>query len=150
MRALGAHPLLGNLAPPAKRINFHRTTQQCELSEAGSTLEKLVHFGDLYVMYPSAADAKNVMMRLDVAIIAREIMQERYLARLSHFAKLLQNPMDCGQRYVGMPATDCRTDLVGARMVLRSEQGLYDCKPLGCQGNPALTTSRDELAQPLG
>ena len=36
-------------------------------------------------------------MRLQVAVIARNIMQERYLARLSHFAKLLQNPMDCGQ-----------------------------------------------------
>ena len=48
-------------------------------------------------MYPSASDAKDVVMRLNVAVIARNIVQERYLARLSHFAKLLQNPMDCGQ-----------------------------------------------------
>jgi len=48
-------------------------------------------------MYPSASDAKDVVMRLHVAVIARNIVQERYLARLSYFAKLFQNPMDCGQ-----------------------------------------------------
>ena len=97
VRALSMHSFLGKLAPPAESINFQRTAQQCELSQAGSTLEKLVHFGYLYVMYPSASDAKDVVMRLHVAVIARNIVQERYLARLSHFAKLLQNPMDCGQ-----------------------------------------------------
>ena len=94
---MGVHSLLGKLAPPAESINFYRTAQQCELSEAGSTLEKLVYFGYLYVMYPSASDAKDVVMRLHVAVITRKIVQNRYLARLSHFAKLLQNPMDCGQ-----------------------------------------------------
>jgi hypothetical protein len=47
-------------------------------------------------MYPSASDTKDVMMRLDVTVIARNIVQERHLARLSHFAKLFQNTMDCG------------------------------------------------------
>ena len=91
------HSLLGKLAPPAESIDFQRTAQQCELSQVGSTLEKLVHFWYLYVMYPSASDAQDVVMRLHVAVIARNIVQERYRARLSHFAKLLQNPMDCGQ-----------------------------------------------------
>jgi hypothetical protein len=50
---------------------------------------------------------------------------------------------------MGMPATYCRADLVGARMVLRSEQGPYDCEPLGYDGNPPLTTPRDELAESL-
>jgi len=95
--ALGVHSLLGQLAPSAESFNFQRTAQQCELSQAGSTLEKLVHFGYFYVTYPSASDAKDVVMRLHVAVIARKIVQDRYLARLSHFAKLLQNPMDCGQ-----------------------------------------------------
>jgi hypothetical protein len=95
--ALGVHSLLGKLAPLAESLNFQRTAQQCERSQAGSTLEKLVRLGYLDVMYPSASDAKDVVMRLHVAVIARNIVQERYLARLSHFAKLLQNPMDCGQ-----------------------------------------------------
>jgi hypothetical protein len=93
----GVHSLLGKLAPPAESINFYRTAQQCELSEAGPTLEKLVHFGYLQVIYPSASDAKDVMMRLYVAVIACNIVQQRYLARLTHFAKLIQNPMDCSQ-----------------------------------------------------
>ena len=89
--------LLGKLAPPANSINFQRTAQQFELSQAGSTLQKLVRFRYLDVVQPSASDAKHMMMRLHVAVKARSIVQERYLARLSHFAKLLQNPMDCGQ-----------------------------------------------------
>jgi len=88
-------------------------------------------------------------MRLHVAVIARKIVEHRYLARLSYFAKLLQNPMDRGQRYVGVSATNRRTDLVGARMVLRSEQGTYDSEPLGCDGDPARPTPRDELPQSL-
>jgi hypothetical protein len=48
-----------------------------------------------------------------------------------------------------MPATYGCTDLVGARMVLRSEQDSYDGEPLGCHGNPTLMTPRDELAESL-
>ena len=94
---LGVHSLFGKLASPAESINFYRAAQQCELSQAGFTLEKLIHFGYLDVMYPPASYAKDVVVRLDVAVVPRNIVQERYLARLSHFAKLLQNPMDCGQ-----------------------------------------------------
>jgi hypothetical protein len=92
-----AGSLQGNLAAPAERIDFQRTAQQRELSQAGYAFEKLVHFGYLYVMYSSAADAKDVVMRLHVAVKARSIVQKRYLARLSHFAKLFQNPMDRGR-----------------------------------------------------
>src|SRR5579871_5117303 len=48
-----------------------------------------------------------------------------------------------------MPAAYRRADLVGARMVLRSEQRPYDREPLGCDGNPAPATPCDEFAQPL-
>jgi hypothetical protein len=44
-----------------------------------------------------------------------------------------------------MIATYYLTDLVGARMVLRSEERSYDSKPLGCDGNPPLATPRHEL-----
>ena len=93
----GLHSLFGKLAPPAESLDLQRTAQQCELSQTGCTFEKLVHFGYLYVMYPSASDAKDVVVRLHVAVKARNIVQERYFARFSDFAKLLQNPMDCGQ-----------------------------------------------------
>jgi hypothetical protein len=94
---VAVHSLSGKLAALAESLDFQRTAEQCELSQAGCTFEKLVHFGHLYVMYPSASDAKDMVMRLHVAVVARNIVEEGYLARLSHFAKLLQNPMDCGQ-----------------------------------------------------
>jgi hypothetical protein len=138
--------LFGKLAAPAESLDFQRAAKQCKLSKVGRTFEKPVRFGYLYVMYPSASHAKNVVMRLHVAVIACNVVEERHLARLSHFTKLLQNPVDRGQRNVGMPATYCLTDLIGARMVLRSEECTYDCKPLGRDGDPSLATPRHELA----
>jgi hypothetical protein len=146
---LTAGSLFSQLAAPAESLDFQRAAKQCKLSKVGSTFEKLVRFGYLQVMYPSASHTKDMVMRLHVAVIACNVVEERYLARLSHFAKLLQNPMDRGQRYVGMPAPYCLTDLVGARMVFRSEEGSYDRKPLGCDCNPALATPGHELTQSL-
>lgn len=48
-----------------------------------------------------------------------------------------------------MPATHRRVDLVGARMVLGIEQGLYDGEPLGRYRNPALAAARNELTESL-
>jgi hypothetical protein len=95
--ALAARSLLGKLAGPAEGLDFQRAAKQCELSKVGGTFEKLVRVGDLYVMDPSASHAKDVVMRLHVAVIACDVMEERHLTRLSHFAKLLQNPVDRGQ-----------------------------------------------------
>ena len=67
------------------------------MSEASFTLEKLLHFGYLDVVYAPASDAKDVVMRLDIAVITCNIVQNRYLARLSYLAKLFQNPMGGGQ-----------------------------------------------------
>src|SRR5260370_17922021 len=100
-------------------------------------------------MYPSTSHAQDVVMRLHVAVIARNIVQERYLARLSHLAKLLQHSMDGGQRNVRMDEAYCRTDLVGVRMLLRPEQRLYDCEALAGAANPPLTTPRNELGESL-
>ena len=88
--------LFGELAPLAESVDFQRAAQQCELSQARRTFQKLVHFRYLDVMYPPASDTKDVVMRLHVAVIARNIVQERYLACFSYFAKLLKNPMDGG------------------------------------------------------
>jgi hypothetical protein len=94
---LGLHSLLRELASLAESLDFQRTAQQCELSEAGCAFEKLVHFGNLDVLYPSAADAEDVVVRLDVAVIAGNVVEEGYLAGLADFAKLLENAMDGGQ-----------------------------------------------------
>ena len=97
MCALAVRSFFGKLATPAESLDFQRAAKQCKLSEAGRTFDKLVRFGNFYVMYPSASHTKDVVMRLHVAVIACNVVEERYLARLSHFAKLLQNPMDRGQ-----------------------------------------------------
>jgi uncharacterized protein with GYD domain len=94
---MGGRSLVCELAPPAESFDLQRTAQRCELSKAGCTFEQLVNFGYLDVVYPSAADAEDMVMRLDVAVIARNIVQQGYLVRLSHFAKLFENPMDCSQ-----------------------------------------------------
>lgn len=94
---MGLHSLLRELASLAESLDFQRTAQQCELSEAGCAFEKLVHFGNLDVLYPSAADAEDVVVRLDVAVIAGNVVEEGYLAGLADFAKLLENAMDGGQ-----------------------------------------------------
>lgn len=148
VRTLGVHWLLGKLTPPAESINFQRTAQQYELSQAGSTLEKLIHFGYLYVIYPFASDAKDVVMRLHMAVITRTAMKRRDLARLTHLAKLLENPMDCGQRYVWMfPAYDS-TDFFGAGMILRSDQRLNDGQALRGDRQPPLAATLHEFTQP--
>lgn len=94
---MGLHSLLRELASLAESLDFQRTAQQCELSEAGCAFEELVHFGNLDVLYPSAADAEDVVVRLDVAVIAGNVVEEGYLAGLADFAKLLENAMDGGQ-----------------------------------------------------
>jgi hypothetical protein len=143
-----ARSLLGDLAASAERMDLQRTAQQCELSQAPGTFDKLVHVGNLDVVYPPAADAKNMMVRLDVAVIASDIVQERYLARLTDVAKFVKDAVDGGQGYVGMLAAHGSTDVFGARVILRSEQGLYYRQPLGSDGDTAFAASRDEFAEP--
>ena len=100
-------------------------------------------------MDPAASNANDMVMTLDVAVIARDIVEVGYLAGLAHFTELLENTMDRRQGHMGMRAADRRTDFVGARMVLGGEQGIDDGQPLGCDRNPLLTTSRVEFAEPL-
>ncbi len=89
--------LFGNLALFAKSLDFQRTAEQRELPQAGCTFEELVYLGHLDVVHPFASHANDVVMRLDVAVIACDIVQQRDLARLSNFAKFVQNPMDSRQ-----------------------------------------------------
>jgi hypothetical protein len=72
---LGSHSLFGNLATPAQSLDFQRAAQQRELSQAGCRFEQLVHRGHLNVIDAPAADAKDVMMRLYVTVIARKVVQ---------------------------------------------------------------------------
>ena len=94
---MAARSLFGKLAAPAESLDFQRAAKQCKLSKVWGTFEKLVCFGYLDVMDPSASHTKDVVMRLYVSVIARNVVEEGYLARLSHLAKLLEDPVDRGQ-----------------------------------------------------
>jgi hypothetical protein len=141
--------LLGHLAASAERLDFQRTAYQGELPQTGSTFEELVHFRYLDILNAPAANANDMMMRLDVAVVTRGIMQKRYLARLADLAEFLQNPMHGRQRDMGMAAADSRIDLVGARMVFRGEQNLNYREALGRDCKAPLATSGDEFAESL-
>jgi hypothetical protein len=91
---LEVRSLIGKPAAPAESFNFQRTAQQCELSQARGPRKKFVHFGHLDVTDAAASNAQDVVMRLDIAVVARNIVQQRYLARLPYFAKFIENPMD--------------------------------------------------------
>jgi hypothetical protein len=147
--AMRVGALLSNLATAAERVDLERAAQQRELSKVGGPFQQPVHPGYLNVLYSSASDTKDVMMRFHVAVIARDIVKQRYLARLSHLAELLENPMNRCQRNMGMLAAYCGTNPVGARMILRSEQRTYHCEPLRGDGQSAFTTSRHEFGESL-
>ena len=147
MSRLGACSLLGKLTPLAEGVYFQRAAQQCELPQARCPYQKLVDFRYLNVMYPSALHAQHMMMRFDVAVIARDIVQKGHLARLSYLAEFVENSMDGGQRYVGMLAAHGGIDLVRAGMILGSQKGSYNGEPLRGYRDTALSASRDELTE---
>ena len=89
------------------------------------------------------------MVRLNVAVIAGYVVETSYLPRLSHFAKLLENPMNRGQRYVRIAATNGGADLVATGMLLGGEQGFDDCQPLRRDRNSLLAAASDEITQSL-
>ncbi len=94
---MGDHTLARSLTALAESLDFQRTAQKRELSQTGCTFEQLVHLGYLDIIHPSAANAQDVMMRRHVAVVARQIVQQSYLAGLSDLAELLQDPMNCSE-----------------------------------------------------
>jgi hypothetical protein len=101
-------------------------------------------------MYASASDAKDVVMRLDVAVVARAVMQMRNFARFPHLAQCFERAMHGCKRHVRMLAADASVDVIGARVVLRSEQRLNYRAPLGRDGQAALTASLCERFETAG
>ena len=91
-----------------------------------------------------------MVVRLDMAIVTRAAMKRGDLARLAHLAKLLENPMDGGQRYVRMFAAHHNTDFLGAGMIFGGHQGADDSQALRRNRQPPLAATLNKLAQPPG
>ena len=118
LSARGVPSLVRKLAALAESLDFQRTAQQGKLPQAGCAFEERVYFRHFYVLHPLASHAHDVVVGLHVAVIARNIVQERYLPSLTDFAKFVQDPMDRGQGNMRMPPAYRGADVVGARMVL--------------------------------
>ena len=101
-----------------------------KLAQMRHPLDERINFGHLDVLNSPATHAKYMVVRLDMAIVTCAAMKRGDLARLAHLAKLLENPMDGGQRYVRMFAAHRSIDFFGAWMVLRSDQRLDDGQAL--------------------
>jgi hypothetical protein len=84
-------------APFAHGLDFERAGEEFELAKMWDTLDERVDLGHLDVLNPPAANAKYMMMRFNMAVIARTTMKRSDLARLADLAKLFENPMHSGQ-----------------------------------------------------
>jgi hypothetical protein len=84
-------------------------------------------------------------MRPYVTVVASAVMQYRYLAGLADRTELLQDPMHRSQRYVRLSSPNRDVNVLGARMVFRSQESAYDSEPLRGNGDPALVAALDEL-----
>ena len=115
------------------------------MAQAGGTFKQFVDVGYIYVIDPLTSYADHMVMRLDVAVVTRCIVQQGYLACLSHLAKFVEDSMDRGQRHVRMIAAHSRANFIGARMIFRSEQRLYHRQALRCDWNTTLAAPRNEV-----
>ena len=135
-------------APPAKSVNFQRTAEHRELPEAGRTLNEFIRRRHLDIANLFALHAHHVMMRFRVPIVARALMQRRYLARLAGLTELLEDAMHSSQRYVGKLFANRRADVLGAGMAFRGQQRLDDRETLRGDGQAAFMAALHEIIAP--
>src|SRR5260370_39444819 len=133
----------------AHRLDFERRSQHGEFSQLRTPLEQPIERGNLDIANPPAFDAHHMMMRRDIAVVPRVIMQHGDLARLTNLAERLQRAMHRGERDGRMLAANRGEDRVGPRMLPRSEQRLDNRKPLRRHREPTLAASRSKLRKPL-
>src|SRR5580692_3898807 len=91
-----------------------------------------------------------MMMRRDVAVVARAVVQHRDLARLTDVAQGLERAMHGGERNMRMLLADGGENRVRARMVARVEQHFDNREALRRDGQAALAASIGKLREPFG
>ena len=88
-------------------------------------------------------------MRLHVAVIARNVVQECYFARLADVAQRFERAMHSGERNMRMLQPDGGENRVRARMVARIEQHFDNREALRRDGQAASAASLGKLREPL-
>lgn len=85
-----------------------------------------------------------------MTVIARTIMQKRYLASLADLTELIQNAIDRSERDVGQLRTYDGVDVFGAGVVFRGQQRANNRQSLRGNGQAARVAALHELILPLG
>src|SRR5260221_14238557 len=133
-----------------QRLNFQRAAEQLEIADGRAPAQHLFQLGDLDIAHPTALDAYHVMMRCQVAVVARAVMERGDLARLANLAQRLERAMHRGERYMRMLAAHDFAYRIGARMLSRRQQRLDDREPLRRHREAALAASLGKLREPPG
>jgi len=108
----------------AARLNLQRPAQRLETLERGIRAHQFRHLRYLDIPNPAALDTDDVLMRRQVSVVARAVMQHRDFAGLADSAERLESPMDRRERDVRMLLADGGIDLFGPRMLRRGHQRL--------------------------
>src|SRR5579872_486430 len=134
----------------AQRLDFERTPEHFEIANGGASAQHLFEFGDFDITHAPALYAYDMMMRREIAVIARAVVQGRHLARLADLAQRFQRAMHGGERNMRMLAAHDLAYRIGARMLRRSEQRLDNGEALRGHREPALAASRSKLREASG
>jgi uncharacterized membrane-anchored protein len=89
------------------------------------------------------------MVRQEVAVVARAVVEQRKVARLTNRAQRLEGAMYRGKRDMRMLLAHPKVNCLGARMLYRSEQRPDNRKPLRRYHQAAFATAPREFGQPL-
>ncbi len=96
-----------------------------------------------------ATHTNDVMMRIEIAVLAGAVMQQRHFARLADSAERLERAMHRRERYMRISPAHRGINVLGGGMVGRGEQYLdYRCSLRG-YGQATLAASRGKLADAL-
>ena len=132
-----------------QRLNLERATEQLEIADCFAAAQHLFELGNLDIAHPAALNAYHMMMRREVAVVARAVVQGGDLTRLANLAQRLQRAMHRRERYMRMLAAHDLIHRIGARMLRRGEQRLDDREALRSDGQAALAASLGKLREPF-
>ena len=85
------------LAMIAQRLHFQGPSERGETIKREPAVNHSLKAVDRDIANRSAFDADDVMVRIEIAIVTRAVMQERDLARLADRAQGFQRSMHCRQ-----------------------------------------------------
>lgn len=101
------------------------------------------------IIHAVAPDANEVMVMLDIRIVAGSIRQEGDLRDEPFALQGVERLVDGGQRDGRISLTNPLEDLFGRRMIGRRQEGLIDGQPLMRHAQPSTLAMGDEMTESL-